>query len=175
MMRTCRYESPLGAILLFADEEGITGMRFEHGSRHDVKAEDVQDCGKSPILSEAACWLDEYFDARAPSWIPLLHVIGSDFEKAVCAAMLKIPCGMTRTYGDIASELAEASGKRMSAQAVGGAVGRNPICIIIPCHRVMGAGGNLTGYGGGLDRKIALLKLEGAWKENFHLPKALKR
>lgn len=174
MQLTCHYASPLGDILIASDSEGVTGMRFEHDRSHAGSIEPGNRDGQSQILSDARRWLDEYFAGKAPSWNPPLHVMGTEFEKKVCAILLKIPYGRTRTYGDIAMELEAALGRRMSAQAVGGAVGRNPVCIIIPCHRVVGADGNLTGYAGGLDRKVALLKLEKADMTLFHLPKNRK-
>lgn len=101
-----------------------------------------------------------------------LHFIGTDFQKEVWEILYTIPYGETMTYGEVASMLAEKKGlKRMSAQAVGGAVGRNDISIIVPCHRVVGANGSLTGYAGGIDKKIALLRLEKAFNETFFVPK----
>ena len=108
-------------------------------------------------------WLDGYFAGAAPDWLPPMRLDGATpFRRMVSEEMRRLPFGSTATYGDIAKRIAAKLGKsRMSAQAVGGAVGWNPICIIIPCHRVIGAGGNLTGYGGGMKNKIALLKHEG--------------
>lgn len=174
MMQACRYESPLGSILIYADGEGIARMRFERDRHHQEGQEAEISDDSSPILDDARRWLDEYFKGKEPSWTPALHITGSDFEKEVCSILLRIPYGRTRTYGDIANEIARKRGGRMSSQAVGGAVGRNPVCIIVPCHRVMGANGNLTGYGGGLDRKVALLTLEKADMEGFHLPNPRK-
>ena len=115
-----------------------------------------------PVLGDACRWLDIYFSGREPDFTPKLHLIGSDFRQAVWALLLQIPYGKTTTYGALANQLAEKHGqRRMSAQAVGGAVGHNAISIIIPCHRVVGADGNLTGYAGGLDTKARLLAGEG--------------
>ena len=117
---------------------------------------------KGKTLSLVCQWLDEYFAGVPPDWMPPMRLAGATpFRRMVSEEMMSIPFGKTVTYGDIAKRIASRSGKsRMSAQAVGGAVGWNPICIIIPCHRVIGAGGKLTGYGGGMKNKIALLKHE---------------
>lgn len=125
-----------------------------------------------PIFQETARWLDSYFRGRAPSFTPKLKLSGSDFQKRVCEIMLTIPFGKTVTYGEIAARIARERGiPRMSAQAVGGAVGANPILLIVPCHRVIGAGGNLTGYGAGMERKIQLLTLEKVDMTNLFVPK----
>lgn len=114
------------------------------------------------VIDQTKRWLDLYFSRREPGFTPALNPVGSAFRRAVWEILLKIPYGKTTTYGQIAREIAAARGlAKMSAQAVGGAVGHNDISIIIPCHRVIGAHGNLTGYAGGIDRKIKLLKLEG--------------
>ena len=116
-----------------------------------------------PVFKQAFNWLDIYFSGNEPDFTPKLNPRGSPFRKTVWDIMLKIPYGKTTTYGQIAQQIAKQKGiKDMSAQAVGGAVGHNPISIIIPCHRVIGANGNLTGYAGGLDKKCYLLKLEKA-------------
>ncbi len=169
MLQSCIYASPLGGILITADDDGITEARFADG-----KGENNDAGGESKILSEARRWFNEYFAGKAPSWVPPLHIEGSDFEKEVCAILLKIPYGKTRTYGDIADEISKKRGRKSSARAVGGGVGRNPICIIVPCHRVVGAHGNLTGYAEGMDRKVALLKLEKVDMSGFYVPKARK-
>ena len=115
-----------------------------------------------PVFEETVKWLDIYFGGNIPNFTPTLSVKTTEFRKKVCDIMLTIPYGKTMTYGEIANMLAKQCGmKRMSAQAVGGAVGHNPIALIIPCHRVMGANGKLTGYAAGIDRKEKLLRLEG--------------
>ncbi len=144
MHYTQTISSPLGNILLSADEVGLTGLWF------DVERE-------TPILMDTKRWLDVYFTGREPDFTPPLHPAGSPFRQAVWQLLLEIPYGQTTTYGALAKRL---GGVRMSAQAVGGAVGHNPISIIVPCHRVVGANGSLTGYAGGLDRKIRLLEIE---------------
>ena len=155
------YDSPLGGILLAADESGITGLWFD-GQKYfarDLPAERVEQ--NTPALAEAKRWLDIYFTGREPDFTPPLHPIGSGFRQAVWNILLQIPYGQTTTYGEIARQLAAKQGlARMSAQAIGGAVGHNEISIIIPCHRVVGTNGSLTGYAGGIDRKVKLLELE---------------
>ena len=114
------------------------------------------------IFDETVKWLDTYFSSKSPDFTPELKINTTPFRKAVCEIMLTIPYGSTITYGGIADMIAKQNGiSRMSAQAVGGAVGHNPIALIIPCHRVIGANGSMIGYGGGIDRKIKLLESEG--------------
>ena len=140
----------------------LTGLWFE-GSRKE--GNDSAACGKKGAATRSLVrrWLDGYFAGVAPDWLPPMRLDGATpFRRLVSEEMQRLPFGTVATYGDIAKRIAAKLGKvRMSAQAVGGAVGWNPICIIIPCHRVIGAGGKLTGYGGGLKNKIALLKHEG--------------
>ena len=146
------------------EENGVlTGLWFE-GSRDEAKHSDDCRMVKGKTLSIVCRWLDEYFTGSSPDWLPPMRLDGATpFRRMVSEEMRRIPFGKTVTYGDIAKLIASKTGKsRMSAQAVGGAVGWNPICIIIPCHRVIGAKGNLTGYGGGMKNKIALLKHEKA-------------
>ncbi len=166
------YDSPLGGILLAADEIGLTGLWFD-GQKYfarDLPAERVEQ--NTPVLSEAKRWLDIYFTGREPDFTPPLHPIGSAFRQEVWNILLQIPYGQTTTYGDIARQLAEKRGlARMSAQAVGGAVGHNEISIIIPCHRVVGTSGSLTGYAGGIDRKVKLLEMEHADMTELFVPK----
>lgn len=157
MLFLTHYASPLGPILLAADETGLTGLWFE-GQKYfpSFLGVDYQE-KETPVLTETARWLDVYFSGKDPDILPPLHPQGSPFRQAVWNILLTIPRGQTMTYGEIARRL----GVR-SAQAVGGAVGHNPISILIPCHRVVGSDGSLTGYAGGLDRKARLLQLEGA-------------
>ena len=123
------------------------------------------------VFDQTKRWLDLYFSGREPGFTPALNPLGSAFRRAVWEILLKIPYGKTTTYGQIAREIAAARGlAKMSAQAVGGAVGHNEISIIIPCHRVIGAHGNLTGYAGGIDRKIKLLQLEGVDMRGLFTP-----
>ena len=166
------YDSPLGGILLAADESGITGLWFD-GQKYfarDLPAERVEQ--NTPALAEAKRWLDIYFTGGEPDFTPPLHPIGSGFRQAVWNILLQIPYGQTTTYGEIARQLAAKQGlARMSAQAIGGAVGHNEISIIIPCHRVVGTNGSLTGYAGGIDRKVKLLELEHTDLSGFFVPK----
>ena len=158
------YSSPLGELLLAADETGLTGAWFE-GQKYFARTltgERIE--RETSVLAEAKRWLDRYFSGEAPDRLPPLHPQGSDFQKAVWELLVRIPYGRTVTYGELAAALAaQQQGRaRMSAQAVGGAVGHNPISILIPCHRVVGSDGSLTGYAGGVERKARLLQLEGA-------------
>ena len=166
------YASPLGSILLAADEIGITGLWFE-GQKYFARglpAECIEQ--DTPALSDAKRWLDIYFAGREPDFMPPLHPVGSPFRQAVWEILLQIPYGQTVTYGEIARRLAKKQGlAKMSAQAVGGAVGHNEISVIIPCHRVVGTNGSLTGYAGGIDKKIKLLELEYTDMSGFFVPK----
>ena len=161
MICTQRYDSPLGGILLAADESGLTDLWFDGGKHFAEGLPAAHIRQETPILAAAKGWLDIYFTGREPDFLPPLHPAGSLFQQAVWALLLQIPYGQTVTYGQLAARLAAERGvARMSAQAVGGAVGRNRISLIIPCHRVLGADGSLTGYAGGLDRKAKLLAWE---------------
>ena len=172
MTFTQYYDSLLGRILLAADEIGLTGLWFE-GEKYyadNLPEEHVEQ--ETPILAEAKRWLDIYFAGKEPDFLPPLHPIGSVFRQAVWEILLQIPYGQTITYGEIARRIAEQKGlTRMSAQAVGGAVGHNEISVIIPCHRVVGTNGSLTGYAGGIDKKVKLLELEHADMRGFFVPK----
>ena len=172
MMFTAHYQSPLGEILLAADEVGLTGLWFDRAKYYAAGLAPQSTERETPPLTEAKRWLDVYFSGKMPDFMPPLHPIGSDFRQEVWALLLQIPYGQTVTYGELARQLAEKQGRpRMSAQAVGGAVGHNKISIIIPCHRVVGTGGSLTGYAGGIDRKVKLLALEQADMTRFFVPK----
>ena len=172
MIYTQHYESPLGGILLAADDIGLTGLWFE-GQKYFARTLDaVHQEQETAVLSEARRWLDIYFTGKEPDFLPPLHPTGSEFRKAVWEILSQIPYGQITTYGEIARQLAEKQGiARMSAQAVGGAVGHNKISIIIPCHRVVGTNGSLTGYAGGIHKKKQLLELERADMSRFFLPK----
>ena len=163
MTFTQYYTSPLGTMLLAADEIGLTGVWFEGAKYYaaNLPAEHME--RENPILLETKEWMDIYFSGKDPGFLPPLHPAGSAFQKSVWELLLKIPYGQTETYGSIARQLVPRLGlKKMSAQAVGGAVGHNPISLLIPCHRVVGAHGSLTGYAGGIGRKGKLLELEQA-------------
>ena len=166
------YDSPMGGILLAADEIGLVGLWFD-GQKYfarDLPEERIE--RDTPALTEAKRWLDIYFTGKEPDFLPPLHPIGSAFRQDVWGILLQIPYGKTTTYGEIARRLAEKRGlSRMSAQAVGGAVGHNEISIIIPCHRVVGTNGSLPGYAGGIEKKIKLLELEQTDMIRFFMPK----
>ena len=167
------YNSPLGGILLAADETGLTGLWFE-GQKYFARSLPAGYTEQNtPALSEAKRWLEVYFTGKKPDFMPPLHIVGSAFRRAVWEILLQIPYGKTTTYGEIARQLAKKQKlPRMSAQAVGGAVGHNEISIIIPCHRVVGTNGSLTGYAGGIDKKIKLLELEHTDMSSFFVPKS---
>lgn len=172
MQYISHYRSPLGDILLAADEVGLTGLWFEGQKYFALYLDKEREERETPPIRQAKAWLDVYFSGREPELTVPLHFIGTAFQNEVWELLYSIPYGQTVTYGELARRLAARRGlERMSAQAVGGAVGRNEISIIVPCHRVVGASGSLTGYAGGIDKKIALLKLEGAFKEEYFVPK----
>lgn len=165
------YHSPLGEILLACDNTGLTGLWFRDQKYFAANlSKETIDCKMSgwehPVLTETRLWLDQYFSMKLPDFLPPLHLIGTPFRMEVWEILCNIPYGKTITYGEIAAQLAIKRGlSSMSAQAVGGAVGHNPISIIVPCHRVLGSNGSLTGYAGGTDRKNALLTLEKSAKK----------
>lgn len=168
-----QYQSPLGTITLACDGEAITGLWFNgqkyFGSSLPKQAEPCN----HPLFADARRWLDVYFSGREPDFLPPLRYDTTPFRKQVCDIMQTIPYGKTMTYREIAAELAARQGvSRMSAQAVGGAVGHNPVSIMIPCHRVVGTNGSLTGYAGGINRKIRLLELEHTDMSRFFVPKS---
>lgn len=169
---TSEYISPLGSITLACDEEAIIGLWF-NGQRHFGNILPEYTVKRDhPLFAEARRWLDVYFSGREPDFLPALRYDSTPFRKAVCDIMLTIPYGKTMPYGEIAIQIAEKNEiVKMSAQAIGGAVGHNPISLMIPCHRVVGANGSLTGYGGGIGRKEKLLSLEGADMRGLFIPK----
>ena len=172
MIYTQHYDSPLGGILLSADETGLTGLWFD-GAKYFAKGLPRERTDReTPALLQAKQWLDLYFSGAEPDFTPPLHPAGTAFQQAIWQLLLQIPYGQTATYGELARRLAREKGREtLSAQAVGGAVGHNPISLVIPCHRVVGAGGNLTGYAGGVDKKRALLALEHVDIRTLFLPK----
>lgn len=155
MTYTYNYSSPLGEILLAANDNGLTGLWFYGAKYFAAGLEDERTEKLTPVLRQTLRWLDTYFSGSEPDFMPPLELHGSDFRRRVWAELEKIPYGETVTYGEIAKKLGV-----KSAQAVGGAVGHNPVSIIVPCHRVLGADGSLTGYAGGTDKKARLLELE---------------
>lgn len=155
MTYTYNYSSPAGEILLAANDNGLTGLWFYGAKYFAADLEDARTEKLTPVLRQTLRWLDTYFSGSEPDFMPPLELHGSDFRRRVWAELAKIPYGETVTYGEIAKKLGV-----KSAQAVGGAVGHNPVSIIVPCHRVLGADGSLTGYAGGTDKKARLLELE---------------
>ncbi|MGI5899985.1 MAG: methylated-DNA--[protein]-cysteine S-methyltransferase [Christensenellales bacterium] len=169
-----RYESPLGIITLAAQGESLAGLWLPGQKYHGAAmAEDILEKDDAPIFTAVKQWLDSYFAGENPDVSALkLGPSGSEFRQEVWKILLEIPYGQVLTYGDIAKKVAlKMNRASMSGQAVGGAVGHNPISIIIPCHRVVGSNGSLTGYAGGIDAKIRLLKLEGADMSGLFVPK----
>lgn len=172
MIYTMHYDSPLGDILLAGDEQGLLGLWIE-GQKYFASCLGGEHTeGVFSAYARTKEWLDIYFSGKEPKFLPPIHMLGTDFQKSVWNILIGIPYGKTTTYGEIAQQIATHRGmNRMSAQAVGGAVGHNEISIIIPCHRVVGTNGNLTGYAGGIDKKIKLLTLEGVDMSRFSNPK----
>lgn len=157
--------SPIGALTIASDGESITGLWMESQKYYGSTLGSQQQQSRLPVFELVEQWLNSYFEGGQPDVDLPLAPLGSDFRKAVWAALMDIPYGQTTTYGAIAERLNQ-QGRRTSARAVGGAVGHNPISIIIPCHRVIGADGSLTGYAGGVEKKIWLLELENALPDN---------
>ncbi len=172
MQYVAPYRCLLGNILLAADDTGLTGLWFEGQKYYARQLDSAHDERALPVFDTAKRWLDVYFSGKEPDFAVPLHLSGTVFQQAVWKILCEIPYGRTTTYGEIAGMLAARQGlARMSAQAVGGAVGKNPVSIIVPCHRVVGSNGSLTGYAGGVDKKIALLKLERADEGALFAPK----
>ncbi len=171
MIHTTHYTSPLGDLLLAERDGALTGLWIEGQKYYFDPVEKIEE-RETPILALTKSWLDRYFAGEKPRIDELnLSPVGSDFQRAVWDILREIPYGEVTTYGEIAKKIALKMGKpKMSAQAVGGAVGRNPISIIIPCHRVVGADGSLTGYAGGIDKKVKLLSHEGVDVTRFSKP-----
>lgn len=191
------YKSPLGKILILFDKDTLLGLYFEGQKEfHDfIKDEEVKNFNErevfngvekfnnkseiennkiceNKILEETKKWLNIYFSGVEPNFTPKINLRGTEFRRDVWKILLEIPYGETLTYKDIAEKLvASKKYERMSSQAVGGAVGANPLSLIIPCHRVVGTSGSLTGYAGGLVRKLKLLELEGIDVNKFFMPK----
>lgn len=163
-MEYASFASPLGRIVLAADARGLCGLWFteQKNCPPAVAVNDGLVCGDSEIFAQTKLWLDVYFSGQKPEFAPAIHLRGTPFQLLVWELLRDIPYGETATYGSLAKKAAaRLNASRMSPQAIGGAVGHNPASIIVPCHRVLGAGGKLTGYAGGLDKKKGLLALEG--------------
>ena len=153
---TSHYYSPLGGMTMASDGQALTALWFDGTRRESRFADGTSATTVLPIFDETRRWLDLYFAGKNPDFTPQLAPKGTPFQQRVWEILLTIPYGKTMSYGDVARQISPT----MSAQAIGGAVGRNPIGIIIPCHRVIGADGSLTGYGGGLERKRWMLEME---------------
>ena len=160
MLYTDLFASPLGEILLVSDGETLSGLYFE-GQKYVPALPEAEKDPSLPVFKSARAWLERYFAGEKPEVDLPLCAAGTAFQRAVWDLLKEIPYGATVTYGELAERLAARRGRPCSARAVGAAVGRNPISLIVPCHRVLGADGSLTGYAGGLARKRALLRLEG--------------
>ena len=173
MFYSTSYDSPLGAITLASDRDNIVGLWIE-GQKYFAATinDNIEEKPDLPPLAAAKKWLDAYFGGKRPRISELsLAPVGGEFRKAVWDILCEIPYGQCTTYGEIAKKIAARMNKQnMSSQAVGGAVGHNPISIIIPCHRVIGSKGSLTGYAGGVDKKVKLLELEGVDTSTFFIP-----
>ncbi len=167
MKHIAKYKSPLGELLLISSDTALSGLWFDCGKHckdfpKSTVNENAFDRNVNDVLEKTMLWLDTYFSAKIPDFTVPVELHGTDFQKRVWEILMEIPYGSTITYGEIANIIAKEKGiSKMSAQAVGQAVGSNKISILIPCHRVLGAQRKLTGYGGGLERKISLLNLEG--------------
>jgi methylated-DNA-[protein]-cysteine S-methyltransferase len=157
-VRVCtQYESPLGRMLLAATDRGLAGVWFV-GQRHGPDSSGWREDAQHPVLVEAVAQLQAYFAGERTRFeLPLDLQAGTPFQQSVWQALLAIPPGGTTSYGELGRRI----GRPEAARAIGAAVGRNPVSIVVPCHRVLGTGGSLTGYAGGLERKTALLQLEG--------------
>lgn len=173
MIYTTHYSSILGDILLASDGHFLVGLWIE-GQKYYLKSihEEIIEKDDLDIFTQTKHWLDQYFSKQKPNPLDLpLAPQGSEFRKIVWDILCQIPYGEVMTYGEIATFIAKHMNKpKMSAQAIGGAVSHNPISIIIPCHRVVGANGSLTGYAGGVDKKIKLLELEDLDMSQFYIP-----
>lgn len=173
MQYTNIYSSPIGNLVMVSDGENLTGLWFE-GEKYLQEALDKTEYIRQdfPVFELTGQWLDCYFLGKDPGFMPPLHLEGSAFRMAVWEILKQISYGKLMTYGEIAEIIAQQRGlEKMSAQAVGGAVGHNPVSIIVPCHRVVGTNGSLTGYAGGIDKKVALLNLEHVDMEHLFVPK----
>ena len=172
MHYTSIYQSPVGEILLAADEIGVVGIWFKEEKYYAYCLDKENIPKETPVIKELKKWLDIYFQGKEPDFVPPIHMIGTDFQIEVWNILREIPYGTTTTYSEIAKKIAKNRGlERMSAQAVGTAVGKNSINLIVPCHRVVGTNNSLAGYAGGIDKKIEFLKLEGAYKNEYFVPK----
>lgn len=175
MQYTNEYQSPVGGITMASDGTGLTGLWFDGQKYFGSNLSPEHERKELPVFDETKLWLDLYFRGQNPGFTPLLSLKASPFRMDVWKILRQIPYGKVMTYGEIAARIAGQKGiPTMSAQAVGGAVGHNPISLIIPCHRVVGTNGSLTGYAGGIEKKICLLQLEKADMTGLFVPKERK-
>ncbi len=166
------YQSPLGSMTIAGNGGSITGLWFDGQKYFGSTLPKRYEEGSLPVFAEAIKWLDIYFSGKAPDFTPPLRIETTPFREAVWDILLTIPFGQTISYGEIANKIARQRGiTNMSSQAIGGAVGHNPISLIIPCHRVVGANGSLTGYAGGIEKKVKLLTMEKNDMSAFFVPK----
>lgn len=166
-----KYSSPLGGITMASDGGALTGLWFDGQKYFGAGLSETAHEKSLPVFEETVRWLDIYFSGKAPGFTPPLKFYGSPFRREVWSLLLEIPFGKTESYGQLAARLAHNRGlSSMYAQAVGGAVGRNPVSLIVPCHRVVGRNGSLTGYAGGIDKKQYLLALEKTDASAFFVP-----
>lgn len=173
---TTTYASPLGEMTMASDGQALTGLWFSGQKYFGANLPSASIPGNLPVFDKTAAWLDRYFSGQQPGPPPPMAPFGSPFQRSVWDILRQIPYGDLTTYGQISKQMAKRLGRNsMSAQAVGGAVGHNPISILIPCHRVIGSGGSLTGYAGGLERKLFLLRLEGVDTSRLSWPKGTFR
>ncbi len=170
LITTC--QTPLGPVTMACSQGGLTGLWFEGQKYFGFTLSQECQPGNSPVFDQTRQWLDIYFSGKKPEFLPPLAPKGTPFRLSVWKALTEIPYGTTVTYKEIAEHIAAKKGvPSMSSQAVGQAVGHNPISIIIPCHRVVGSSGSLTGYAGGIEKKIRLLQLEGTNTSLFFIPR----
>lgn len=165
------FPSPVGDLTISSDGESLTGLWLADQKYFMAEVDKVEQASDLPIFQKTRAWLDRYFKGKDPGAIPAVNPQGTEFRRRVWELLIEIPYGHLTTYGELAQRMAAEKGiPKMSSRAVGGAVGHNPVSIIIPCHRVVGSNGSLTGYGGGIARKIQLLKLEGIDMDRLSIP-----
>lgn len=162
--------SPVGPLTVASDGDALVGLWLDGQKYFEATLGETEERPDLPVLQEARAWLDRYFEGADPGPIPPVRPRGTAFRQRVWTMLAEIPYGQLTTYGELARRIEEETGARASARAVGGAVGHNPISIILPCHRVVGSTRSLTGYAGGLQKKIALLKLEGVDVDALKVP-----
>lgn len=156
-----KYHSPLGEITLACRDEGLTGLWFDGQKHYGSTLTDIKTEADTPAMSLAVRWLDEYFSGHEPQFMPPLSLIGTPFSRLVWRKLTEIPYGTTLTYKELTLRMAaRGEGGEGAVRAVAAAIGRNPVSIIVPCHRIIGSGGRLTGYAGGIERKEWLLRME---------------